>query len=314
MRLREHSKRAKIVAFVAVLTFAAAPCTAANEVGPLDIAANLRAQARSFEHGEMVERNVAQAVVLYCRAARAGGAEAQYSLGWIYANGRGVNRQDGVAALYFALAAEQGHPQAANMLRFVGEPTQDIPDCLRPDPPPAERPAVVVQQELTEFVAATPEQKEALQLVNELAPKYGVSSKLAIAVIRAESNFNPGARSPKNAQGLMQLIPETAARFNVRKPFDPAENVHGGLAYLRWLLAYFEGDVQLVAAAYNAGERAVVRYRGLPPYPETRAYVNRILAFFGRRDHPYDSSVTPASPELSEIRRTKTVQSNLRVP
>jgi len=294
-----------VTLFAALLAFAAAPCTAENEPDPLDITANLRAQARSFEHGEMVERDVAQAIALYCTAARAGDAEAQYSLGWIYANGRGVERRDGLAALYFSLAADQGHTQATNMLRFVGKPTDDIPDCLRPDPPSVEVAAVVVQKEAPDFVAATPAQEKAVQVVNELAPKYGVSPKLAIAVIRAESNFNPIARSAKNAQGLMQLIPETSARFNVTKPFDPVENVRGGLAYLRWLLAYFEGDVKLVAAAYNAGERAVNRYRGLPPYPETRAYVNRILEFFGQHVHPYDSTVTTASPELPHIRQTE---------
>ena len=77
----------------------------------------------------------------------------------------------------------------------------------------------------------------------------------------------------------MQLIPETSARFNVKKPFDPVQNVRGGLAYLRWLLAYFKGNVALVAAAYNAGEGTVERYRGVPPYAETRAYVQRIKRY-----------------------------------
>jgi soluble lytic murein transglycosylase-like protein len=142
-----------------------------------------------------------------------------------------------------------------------------------------------------------------MQLVNELAPKYGVLPRLALAVIRAESNFDPSARSPKNAQGLMQLIPETAVRFNVTKPYDPAQNVRGGLAYLRWLLAYFEGDVSLVAAGYNAGERAVDRYAGVPPYAETRAYVQRILKFFGRTAHPFDAAAAGPSATLPKIRK-----------
>jgi hypothetical protein len=110
----------------------------------------------------------------------------------------------------------------------------------------------------------------------------------------------------------MQLLPETSARFDVKKPFDPIENVRGGLAYLRWLLAYFEGDVQLVAAAYNAGEGTVNRYRGVPPYPETRTYVNRILGLFGRHLHPYDSTITASSPELSHIRQAVAAQSKPR--
>jgi soluble lytic murein transglycosylase-like protein len=99
----------------------------------------------------------------------------------------------------------------------------------------------------------------------------------------------------------MQLIPETSARFNVKKPFDPVQNVRGGLAYLRWLLAYFKGNVALVAAAYNAGEGAVEKYRGIPPYAETRAYVQRIKRYFRRDDHPFDSTVTDPSPELARI-------------
>jgi len=93
----------------------------------------------------------------------------------------------------------------------------------------------------------------------------------------------------------MQLIPETAARFNVRHPYDVAENVRGGLAYLRWLLAYYRGEVALAAAAYNAGERTVDRYRGVPPYPETRAYVRRVLDLFRRDRHPYDPTIVEPS-------------------
>lgn len=108
-------------------------------------------------------------------------------------------------------------------------------------------------------------QQKVFGLVRKLAPEYGVSPRLVMAVIRAESNFEPEAVSPKNAQGLMQLIPETSVRFNVRKPFDPEQNLRGGMAYLRWLLAYFEGNVALVAAAYNAGEGTVNRYKRHSP-------------------------------------------------
>jgi soluble lytic murein transglycosylase-like protein len=153
-----------------------------------------------------------------------------------------------------------------------------------------------------DFVPRSESQKKALELVNKFAPVFGVSPRLALAVIRAESNFNPTAVSPKNAQGLMQLIPETSHRFNVKKPFDPEQNVRGGLAYLRWLLAYFQGNVALVAAAYNAGEGVVNRYRGIPPFPETRAYVKRIMEWFGRAEHPFDETITGPSPELGRIR------------
>jgi soluble lytic murein transglycosylase-like protein len=297
----------------------------------------LRAEARTYEHGEGVARDPSRAVELYCTAARLGDAEAQYSLGWMYANGRGVVRDDGVAALFFARAAAQGHEHASRMLRFVGEPAAQLPECLRErqraekvqqahqlprsakpsvaaeksavadDEPAAAHNAPALDYEEPDIVdstlATTPAQKQIAELVNKLAPEYGVSPRLAFAVIRFESNFDPTARSHRNAQGLMQLIPETAARFNVRKPYDPVQNVHGGLAYLRWLLAYFRGNVPLVLAAYNAGEGAVNRHRGIPPFAETRAYVNRVMSLFGRDVHPYDPAVTRPSPELERIRR-----------
>ena len=135
-------------------------------------------------------------------------------------------------------------------------------------------------------------------LVQTLAPTYGVEPQLALAIMKAESNFDPQALSPKNAMGLMQLIPETAERFRVKDAFDPKQNISGGLAYLRWLLAYFEGDVALVAAAYNAGEGTVERYRGVPPYAETRGYVGRVLAAVGALVHPFDARVTKPSSQL----------------
>ena len=271
-------------------------------------ASAIRLAARAHEHGEGVQKDSARAVQLYCDAARMGDAEAQFSLGWMYANARGVPRDDALAAYFFRLAAQQNHEHAQKMLRFVGEAHLDTPECLKEKQtqiatsPVVPEQTAVVEPPVPEFVPVTDGQRKALELVNRLAPDYGINPRLALAVIRAESNFQPLARSEKNAQGLMQLIPETAARFNVAKPFDPVQNVRGGLAYLRWLLAYFQGNVTLVAAAYNAGEGAVNRYRGIPPYAETRAYVKRIISFFGRNEHPYDTSVTAQSPALAQIR------------
>jgi soluble lytic murein transglycosylase-like protein len=109
---------------------------------------------------------------------------------------------------------------------------------------------------------------------------------LVLAVIRAESNFNPQARSPKDARGLMQLVPATARRFGVSDIWDPSQNMHGGMAYLQWLVRHFEGDIRLVLAAYNAGENAVKSYRGVPPYRETRNYVKRITRNYRKAVHP----------------------------
>jgi soluble lytic murein transglycosylase-like protein len=108
--------------------------------------------------------------------------------------------------------------------------------------------------------------------------------------------------------GVMQLIPDTAARFKVQDIFNPEQNIRGGLAYLRWLLAYFEGDVVLAAAAYNAGEGAVERHRGVPPFRETRAYVKRIMAFVQDPDHPYDSRIVRPSAALSAVRASRVAE------
>ncbi|HEY9095217.1 MAG TPA: lytic transglycosylase domain-containing protein, partial [Hydrogenophaga sp.] len=121
--------------------------------------------------------------------------------------------------------------------------------------------------------------------VQARAPFHGVDPRLAISVVRAESNFDPQAVSSANAQGLMQLLPETALRFGVNDISDPNQNIEGGLAYLRWLLVRYDHDVLKATAAYNAGEGAVERYKGVPPFPETRAYVERILRFYRASVH-----------------------------
>ncbi|RTL38276.1 MAG: lytic transglycosylase domain-containing protein, partial [Rhodocyclaceae bacterium] len=135
-----------------------------------------------------------------------------------------------------------------------------------------------------------------------LAPRFSIEPRLALAIATTESNFDPNATSPKNAMGVMQLIPETASRFNVKDTFDPVQNIKGGLAYLRWLLAYYRGNVALAVAGYNAGEGAVDRYRGVPPFKETQNYVKRILEFFPRTEHPFDARVVDASPVLQALK------------
>ncbi len=110
----------------------------------------------------------------------------------------------------------------------------------------------------------------------------GVDEALVRAIIHAESAFNPNALSNKGAQGLMQLIPATADRFGVSEPFTPAENIRGGTTYLAWLLKRFNGDSRLASAGYNAGEGAVDRYGGVPPYEETQRYVERVAVLHER--------------------------------
>ena len=250
------------------------------------VRSSLVTQALAYEHGEGVAKDPIKAAALYCEAARSGDAEAQFSLGWMYVNGRGVARDDGTAASLFALAAEAGHEAARNALKFVGDQRTGVPDCMRPDEPVASD--TLPPEDRDPFAELPAEKQKIANLVSTLAPTYTVAPRLALAVVAVESNFDPMAQSPKDARGLMQLIPKTANRFRVKNAFDLRDNVRGGLAYLRWLLSYYRGEVALAAAAYNAGEGVVDKYRGIPPYPETRDYVRRVLALFGNERHPYD--------------------------
>jgi len=118
--------------------------------------------------------------------------------------------------------------------------------------------------------------------IQSAAAFNSVEESLIRAIIHAESAYQPDARSPKGAQGLMQLMPATAADLEVVNPFDPAENIDGGARYLSRLLAEFEGDVELATAAYNAGPQAVYKYGGIPPYDETQEYVRRVKILYRR--------------------------------
>jgi hypothetical protein len=131
--------------------------------------------------------------------------------------------------------------------------------------PPAARPAP----------ASEPDHLEGL--IRQAAKRHGVSPALVSAVVAVESGFNPRAVSPKGARGLMQLMPATAAELAVDNVYDPAQNLEGGTRHLRGLMDRFDGDLRLALAAYNAGADAVKRHGGVPPYPETRDYVRKVL-------------------------------------
>lgn len=307
------------------------PATPPPETGPVVTpqVEGWRRLAHALEHGDGMPADPVRAAELYCRAARYGDAEAQFSLAWMLTNARGIQRNDAEAAHLFAAAAEQGLVQAKNMVARMGTPLGPPPPCLRPPegdplaqplvvasaptapgarpgPLPAARPGGTGAAAAALAFRPVPPPPQApeviVRFVELAAPEFGLSPSLVLAVMARESNFDPLAESPKKAQGLMQLIPDTARRFGVRNATDPVQNIRGGMAYLRWLLAHFRGDVALALAGYNAGENAVTRYRGVPPYAETRFYVRRILADLGgQRYHPYDAAAAPPSEMLATL-------------
>ena len=117
-------------------------------------------------------------------------------------------------------------------------------------------------------------------LIHQISEQHGVDPELVRAVARVESNYNPHAVSYKGALGLMQLLPETAKRFGVRNVWDPQQNIEGGVKFLKFLNEMFPNNLPYVLAAYNAGENAVVKHRGIPPYRETQSYVRRITSLY----------------------------------
>lgn len=238
----------------------------------------VRKLAANYEHGrDGVKQDFQQAFLLYCQEALKGDRESAYNMGFMYFNGRGMPRDLSLAVRWFKQAADAGDNHAQKMLdRFSNVSPLEDATCKQAKPVPKLK-LVAVQN---------PNRKVVEGWVNQIAPGYGIDPELVMAVIRAESAFNVSAESNKNAQGLMQLIPETAARFGVTDSWDPIQNIKGGTAYLHWLLRHFNGKVDLVLAAYNAGEGAVERYQGIPPYQETQNYVNKILSWYQKTSHP----------------------------
>ena len=165
---------------------------------------------------------------------------------------------------------------------LVGEVRADevaypVPSALAVDLPPTDSAAAPVRKAVA---PPPPASRPFAEMISSVAERQGVEARLVHAVIEVESNYQSHARSPKGAKGLMQLMPDTARQYAVRNPYDPQTNVEAGVRHLKSLMCRF--DLSLALAAYNAGEAAVVRYGGLPPFPETQAYVQRVLQKVGR--------------------------------
>lgn len=223
----------------------------------------LTSKGLQYLHGEGVPRDVDRAVIYFCAAAAKRDAEAAFELGWLYLQGRGVERNEPLAVSWFKRASALGVDGPDQLMQRLAS--------IKPST------RVCVGSQGHDLALTSPRRAELAAAIYEIAPTYDLDPAFVLEVVRAESNFNPRAKSDKGALGLMQLIPATAKRFGVKDPFEPRQNLHGGMAYLRWLLDHFEGDLALALAGYNAGERAVKRHGGIPPYAETRAYVSRIL-------------------------------------
>ena len=151
------------------------------------------------------------------------------------------------------------------------------------------------------------------ETVDRIAQQNQISPELVHSVIQVESNYDPNAVSRKGAQGLMQLIPSTARRFGVSDVFDPADNIQGGARYLKYLLALYKGDEALALAAYNAGEGAVARYGGVPPFAETQDYVanvRRRLAGAARKE----TGAAPSAVQSNDAQPAETAPAEVHNP
>jgi soluble lytic murein transglycosylase-like protein len=170
-------------------------------------------------------------------------------------------------------------PAVAQSFRFVA-PDGTVHITNAPNDPRYQRMGLVSGTQSRWLSLPAGSQRYAAEIA-EVAGRYGVPQRLVEAVIRVESAFNPAAVSRKGARGLMQLMPGTASVLGVRDAFNPRQNIDGGVRHLRGLMDRYPNNLPLAIAAYNAGEQAVDWYRGIPPYPETRQYVQKVLSEYG---------------------------------
>jgi hypothetical protein len=262
-----NTQTAKLIRLSVCLVVGCLTANSALVAAPDSTESSLLEKGLRYLHGEGVDRDVDRAVVYFCAAASRSDGDAAFELGWLYLQGAGVVHDEALAAAWFARAEANGIEIPVRLKQRLA--------ALEP----AGRACVGSAGQ--DLALTTPRRAELAAAIYEIAPRYRLDPAFVLEVVRAESNFDPRARSHKGALGLMQLIPATARRFGVDDPFEPIQNLHGGMAYLRWLLDHFDGDLALALAGYNAGENAVKRHGGVPPYAETQAYVRRILSRYG---------------------------------
>jgi len=225
--------------------------------------ARLAEHGLRFLHGEGVARDLDRALIYLCAAARGKQGAAAFELGWLYYRGRDLAQDDGLAVAWLREAERLGEKVPPRVLRDLAGVSA--------------KPLRCPTRKGSDLPVADPRRIDLLVAIYEMAPQFELDPGLVLEVVRAESNFDPKARSHAGALGLMQLIPATAQRFGVEDPFEPIQNLRGGMAYLSWLSKRFKGDLRLTLAGYNAGEGAVKRHGGVPPYAETRRYIEKIL-------------------------------------
>jgi soluble lytic murein transglycosylase-like protein len=182
---------------------------------------------------------------------------------------------------------------------FVDIPTAEIDHFESLPDPPTPAPTRIPR-----LASAAQNPFDLSQAVKDVSGTYQLDPDLVTSVIRAESGFNVHAVSPKGAQGLMQLMPETASQLGVRNAFDPQANVEAGTRYLRELLERYNFDLIKALAAYNAGPERVEQYNGVPPYYETKAYVARIVRDFNKKKLAAKSATSPANKKTATLKRT----------
>ncbi|MBK1841573.1 transglycosylase SLT domain-containing protein [Azospirillum sp. YIM B02556] len=244
--------------------------------------------AQHYERADGVKADPRLALSLYCRAARQDYADAALMAGRMHMAGLGgVSKDADLGRAWLRKAASLGNEQAERLVGG-GETKVKMPDRCEP---PNLRWGIIRKPPA-----------EIRAMVQKMAPTYGLDPELVLAVIAVESGYRVDVVSNKNAQGLMQLIPETAERFGVTDPFNAEQNLRGGMKYLRWLLAYFDGNIAYALAGYNAGEGAVLQYKGIPPYRETQDYVTKIRSVYAQTYHPFNRGIVQSAGLVSTAR------------